>query len=164
MPLLERMRKNGCALMNIGLESASDRILKIMRKGYIADHVDDLLACTDAAGMPIHLYCICSFPSETVEESEKTLAFLRRNLHRCHSVYFQNYEAQLASKVFAGELGTDTEGYDSTKMIAALLADPELSREYVANGNLVRRRGYPFIEGHNFLYLAHEVRNKESAA
>ena len=33
-------------------------------------------------------------------------------------------------------------------MIAALLADPELSREYVANGNLVRRHAFgAFGEG-----------------
>lgn len=163
VPLLQRMHRNGCVLMNIGLESASDRILKIMRKGYTARHVEELLANTEEAGMPVHLYCICSFPSETVEESETTLGFLRRHLHRCHSVYFQNYEAQLASKVFAGELGTVTEGYDSTRMIELLLSDPELSGDYVANGNLVRKRGYPFIEGHNFLYLAHDARKKEGA-
>jgi hypothetical protein len=164
IPLLKRMRRDGCVLMNIGLESASDRILKIMRKGYTADHVEELLTNTEAAGMPVHLYCICSFPSETMEESEKTLGFLKRHLHRCHSVYFQNYEAQLASKVFAGELGSETEGYDSARMIQLLLADAELSRDYIANGNLVRKRGYPFIEGHNFLYLAHDARKKESAA
>jgi len=61
-------------------------------------------------------------------------------------------------------LGTQTEGYDSAGMIERLLAEPELSRDYVANGNLVRKRGYPFIEGHNFLYLAHDARKKESAA
>lgn len=161
VPVLERMRRNGCALMNIGLESASDRILKLMRKGYVVDHVEKLLESTDDAGMPVHLYCICSFPTETIEESEKTLDFLRRHLKRCHSVYFQNYEAQLASKVFAGDLGAETQGYDAARMIELLLSDPELSRHYVANGNLVRKRGYPFIEGHNFLYLAHDVRTKE---
>jgi hypothetical protein len=165
VPLLQRMRRLGCALMNIGLESASDRILKIMRKGYTADHVEDLLANTEAADMPVHLYCICSFPSETAAESEKTLHFLRRHLHRCHSVYFQNYEAQLASKIFTSDLGTATEGYDSVHMIDALLSDPQLAQDYVANGNLVRRHGYPFIEGHNFLYLAHEEgQTKESAS
>ena len=155
-PLLRRMRRAGCVLMNIGLESASDRILRLMRKGYTAEHVEELLLSTEAAGMPVHLYCICSFPSETTAESETTLNFLRRHLDRCHSVYFQDYEAQLASQVFAGELGTYTEGHSAARMIAALLAEPAVSAKYVANGNLVRKRGYPFIEGHNFLYLAHE--------
>jgi hypothetical protein len=31
-----------------------------------------------------------------------------------------------------------------------------VARDYVSHGNLVRRRGYPFIEGHNFLYLTRE--------
>jgi hypothetical protein len=163
-PLLRRMRQAGCVLMNIGLESASNRILRIMRKGYTVEHVDQLLTATDQAGMPVHLYVICSFPSETVAESEVTLAFLQKHLHRCHSVYFQDYEAQLASKVFASELGTETEGYPASRLMAALMADPLVARDYVLHGHLIRRRGYPFIEGHNFLYLAREnAMPKESA-
>jgi hypothetical protein len=155
-PLLWRMRKAGCVLMNIGLESASDRILKIMRKGYTCADVQEVLQNTDVAGMPVHLYCICSFPTETTAESEQTLAFLRENLHRCHSVYFQNYEAELASKVFTGELGTATDGYPSAKMVSLLMDDPSVARDFVSHDNLIRRRGYPFLESHNFLYLARE--------
>ena len=137
-PLLRRMRRAGCVLMNIGLESASDRILKIMRKGYSADHVELLLANTEDAGMPVHLYCICSFPSETLSESAMTLDFLRRHLGRCHSVYFQDYEAQLASKIFASDLGDASEGLNASRMIDALLADTWLTQKYAVKGNLVR--------------------------
>jgi hypothetical protein len=163
-PLLRRMRRAGCVLMNIGLESASDRILKVMRKGYTIDHVDQLLQNTDAAGMPVHLYCICSFPTETPAESEQTLDFLRRHLDRCHSVYFQDYEAQLASKIFTTDLGTETQGYSAARMIGALMSGPSVAAKYVAHGNLVRRRGYPFIEGHNFLYVAHANGHPTGAA
>jgi hypothetical protein len=156
VPLLTRMRRAGCVLMNIGLESANDRILKIMRKGYDCADVEVVLRNTHAAGMPVHLFCICSFPSETVAESEQTLAFLKQHLEGCHSVYFQNYEAELAAKVFAGDLGTETAGYGSEKMIGLLMADRSIARDFVAHQNLIRRRGYPFLESHNFLYLAHE--------
>jgi hypothetical protein len=108
------------------------------------------------AGMPVHTYVICGFPTETVEESENTLTFLRKHIHRCHSVYFQDYEAQLATKVFADAFGVETKGYAAARMIDALLADSSISNRYVANGNLLRRKGYPFIEDHNFLYLARE--------
>jgi hypothetical protein len=154
--LLVRMRRDGCVLMNIGLESASDRILKIMRKGYVCADVEEVLRNTEAAGMPVHLYCICSFPTESVAESEQTLAFLKQQLNRCHSVYFQNYEAELASKIFTGDLGTATDGYPSDKMIAILMDDPAIARDFVCHGNLIRRRGYPFLESHNFLYLARQ--------
>ena len=99
--VLRRMRKNGCVLMNVGLESASDRILRMMRKGYTVAHAEQLMLNMEAAGMRVHTYVICGFPSETEVESKKTLDFLKRHLKRCHSVYFQDYVAQLATKVFA---------------------------------------------------------------
>jgi len=157
-PLLRRLRRNGCVMVNVGLESGSDRILDLMKKGYTAEDIDLMLDAFKAAGMPVHLYCICGFPSETVEDSETTIEILRRHLGSCHSVYFQDYEGQLAAKVFADALGTDTEGYNSERMIARLRELPEVEAGFAVQGNLLRRRGYPFIEDHNFLYLANEHR------
>jgi hypothetical protein len=163
-PLLRRMRANGCVLMNVGLESANDRILRLMRKGYTVEHADALMLNMQRAGMALHTYVICGFPSETVAESEATLAFLRKNIGRCHSVYFQDYEAQLATKVFADALGTETAGYAAADMIRRLLEDDLIRRDYEAYGNLLRRRGYPFIEDHNFLYLVRESRTMRGPA
>jgi hypothetical protein len=154
--LLTRMRRNGCVLMNVGLESANDRILRLMRKGYTVAHAEQMILQMDKAGMPLHTYVICGFPTETQAESEATVAFLKQHIHRCQSVYFQDYEAQLATKVFADALGTATQGYPATRMIGSLLADDSIREHYVAHGNLLRRKSYPFIEDHNFLYLAHE--------
>lgn len=154
--LLRRMRRNGCVLMNVGLESANDRILRLMRKGYTVAHAEQMMLEMENAGMPLHTYVICGFPTETQEESENTIAFLKKHIHRCHSVYFQDYEAQLATKVFADALGTTTEGYPATRMLASLLAEDSIRERYLAHGNLLRRQGYPFIEDHNFLYLARE--------
>ncbi|MDQ3746162.1 MAG: radical SAM protein [Acidobacteriota bacterium] len=154
--LLRRMRRNGCTLINVGLESANDRILRMMRKGYTVAHTEQMMLSMAEAGMPVHTYVICGFPTETEAESENTLAFLKQHIARCHSLYFQDYEAQLATKVFADALGTATEGYPATRMIERLLEDPSVSRDFVAHGNLLRRKGYPFIEDHNFLYLIRE--------
>jgi radical SAM superfamily enzyme YgiQ (UPF0313 family) len=152
-PLLRRMRRNGCVLMNIGLESANDRILRMMRKGYSVDHAEQLMLNMAEAGMALHTYVICGFPTESEAESENTLAFLKKHIRRCHSVYFQDYEAQLATKVFADALGTGTEGYCASRMIDGLLDDASIRDDFAANGNLLRRKGYPFVEDHNFLYL-----------
>ncbi len=157
-PLLKRLRKNGCVMMNVGLESGSNRILELMKKGYTTEDVDLMLDAFKAASMPVHLYCICGFPSETVEDSEMTIAVLLRHLGSSHSVYFQDYEAQLAAKVFADALGTDTGGYNAERMIGRLRESPEVEAGFAVQGNLLRRRGYPFIEDHNFLYLANEHR------
>ncbi|MGB9179550.1 MAG: B12-binding domain-containing radical SAM protein [Pyrinomonadaceae bacterium] len=162
--LLRRMRSNGCVLMNVGLESANDRILRLMRKGYTVAQTEQMMLNMEEAGMHVHTYVICGFPTETEAESENTLAFLKKHIRRCHSVYFQDYEAQLATKVFADALGTTTEGYSASRMITALLDDASIREGYVANGNLLRRRGYPFIEDHNFLYLIQENASHKEAA
>ena len=114
--------------------------------------------------MRVHTYVICGFPTETEAESENTLSFLKDNIQCCHSVYFQDYEAQLATKVFADALGTTTQGYSAARMIELLSKDPSITRDFEWNGNLLRRRGYPFIEDHNFLYLVHEKGSHEEAA
>lgn len=163
LALLRRMRASGCVMLNVGLESGSDRILAAMRKGYTAAHVERLLVDLERAGMPAHLYCICAYPGETPEDSEQTLALLRRHMGRCHSVYFQDYEGQLASKVFADALGNDTRGYLAERMIEALLAGDGVAATFRRQGSLLRRRGYPLIEDHNFLYLAHEHEQARAA-
>jgi anaerobic magnesium-protoporphyrin IX monomethyl ester cyclase len=162
-PLLKRMRENGCVLMNIGIESANDRILRLMRKGYTVEHAEEMMCNMEQARMPVHTYVICGFPSETENESANTLAFLKTHIGRVHSVYFQDYEAQLATKVFADALGTATQGYSASRMIHMLLDDPLVARDFEMNGNLLRRKGYPFIEDHNFLYLVRENDAREVA-
>jgi hypothetical protein len=162
-PLLRRMRTNGCVLMNVGLESANDRILRLMRKGYTVDHAAQMMRNMEEAGMRLHTYVICGFPSETEDESVNTLTFLSTHIQRCHSIYFQDYEAQLATRVFADALGSATKGYSAAQMIQLLLQDPLISRDFEAHGNLLRRKGYPFIEDHNFLYLVNENNEREVA-
>jgi hypothetical protein len=150
------MRRCGCAIVNVGLESANDRVLNLMRKGYRVGQAAQLLENAAAAGMPVHLYCICGFPGETEDESRATLAFLRQHAPSCHSVYFQDYAAQLAAKVFAEQLGSQSRGLPAARMIGLLREDPAIGEAFACRGNLIRRRGYPIIEDHNFLYLANQ--------
>ncbi len=160
--LLQRMKDCGCVLINFGMESASNRILKRMRKGYTVDDVQALLESAEAVKMKMHTYCICAFPSENEEESQDTIEFLRRNAARWHSVYFQNYTVELAAKVFAKSLSVESHGYTAPRMIEELLKDPGIAQRCVTHGNLLRQKGFPRIEDHNFLYLAFS-RKKERA-
>jgi len=157
VPLLRRMRAQGCVSVNMGIESASDRILQRMQKGHTAAVTDQVLLNMEEAGMPIHTYCICGFPGETAEDSEITAAFLLRHRERLSSIYFQNYEGQLAAKVFADALGEHTEGYNAERMLHRLMEVPAMRDRFSRQGHLLRRHGYPLIEDHNFLYMAHDL-------
>ena len=127
-----------------------------MKKGYTVNQVKRMLIDMAKVKMPVHLYCICGFPGETQEDSKETIGFLKEHITRYHSIYFQDYDSQLAHKVFTDELDKNTEGYNTKQMITTLMKDPEVTRSFAVHGNLMRKQGYPFIEDHNFLYLVKE--------
>jgi len=45
-------------------------------------------------------------------------------------------------------------------MIDALMEDPGISGRFASNGRVIRKKGYPMVEEHNFLYLANEIRRQ----
>ncbi|MDQ1049650.1 radical SAM protein [Streptomyces sp. V4I2] len=73
--LAELLHASGCRRMNFGLESASQRVLDLMRKGTRIDDACDNIAAMLKAGVPIHLFVIHGFPGETEEEAARTVAF-----------------------------------------------------------------------------------------
>jgi anaerobic magnesium-protoporphyrin IX monomethyl ester cyclase len=63
----ELYRQAGCFSLSIGIESFSDRILKLMRKGTSAKLIDQVLTEIDGI-FSIKAYMIVGFPTETEEE------------------------------------------------------------------------------------------------
>ena len=76
---LKRMAKAGCNRLDIGLESASPKILRSMKKGYIVEHAEQMLRGCHEAGIEVNLNVIVGFPGETDAYFQLTLDFLRRN-------------------------------------------------------------------------------------
>ncbi len=80
--LFEKMAKAGCTDMTYGLESFSDPVLAVMRKGYTEDIAVESLRLTKAAGITTGINLICGFPGETEEDFQRTLDALEE--HREH--------------------------------------------------------------------------------
>lgn len=80
--LARTLRASGCRRLNFGLESYNERVLKLMRKEvkleWVERNIDSLLA----AGVPIHLFAILGFPTETAEEAHRTVEFAQHILQR----------------------------------------------------------------------------------
>jgi radical SAM superfamily enzyme YgiQ (UPF0313 family) len=70
---LELMVEAGCRDLDIGVESGSDRILKMIKKGITADQV--LPVVRMLSKFPIHSKCtfIIGFPGETEDEVQQTV-------------------------------------------------------------------------------------------
>jgi radical SAM superfamily enzyme YgiQ (UPF0313 family) len=77
-PLLERMKSSGCVEVGIGLESGSQRILDIVRKGEtVEDNIKAIHMCHDL-GIRVKGFFIIGLPGENEESIKETISFLEK--------------------------------------------------------------------------------------
>lgn len=74
--IADTLAAGGCKKLLMGLESASNRILRLMKKGTTLSMAEANLERLSAAGIAVNLFCITGFPSETRLEMEETLNFI----------------------------------------------------------------------------------------
>lgn len=75
--LLHLMKIGGCQRIKVGIESGSDRILKRVKKGFTVGQARRGIELIHQAGIPLTVYLMCGFPSETDEDLEQTLELAR---------------------------------------------------------------------------------------
>lgn len=71
-------RQAGCMAVNIGVEAYNDRLLQLMRKGITTAMIDRALSNLSWAGIPVGVYLIIGFPTETEAEAVASHAALSR--------------------------------------------------------------------------------------
>jgi anaerobic magnesium-protoporphyrin IX monomethyl ester cyclase len=72
----QRLRDAGAVACALGVESGSDRVLKLIDKGPGVSVVSDVVARLAAAGVAAEAMCFTDFPTETAAEALQTLEFL----------------------------------------------------------------------------------------
>jgi hypothetical protein len=77
--LLKQMKQAGCTTIMWGVESACQRILDLINKGTNAIEIENTLKQSNAAGIKNAVYAFGGFPTETEEEYNKTIEWLKRN-------------------------------------------------------------------------------------
>lgn len=120
---LEKLYKSGLRLAMWGLESASPRILKLMRKGTDINIAERILKDSFSAKISNHLYFIYYFPTETIEDFELTYKFIKKNkkfistvaehsffLYRDTDIY-KNYKDYQIKESVINEMGDKVYGY-----------------------------------------------------
>ena len=87
-----RIFAGGGRFFRFGLESASDNILKSMRKGINSSLAERVIRTTNDAGIVTHLYFMHGFPGETKTDWKTSADFLNRNLNYIDSCSFSKFE------------------------------------------------------------------------
>ncbi len=72
------LKKSGCALLQIGLESGDPRVLEQLQKGIDLEIASRALGNLKEAGISTYVYLLFGTPAETEKEARKTLDFIAR--------------------------------------------------------------------------------------
>jgi len=76
--LCQELADSGCIAISGGLEVASDRLLKLMKKGVSVEQVTRVARAFSDAGILVHAYLIYGFPTQTVQETVDALEYVRQ--------------------------------------------------------------------------------------
>jgi radical SAM superfamily enzyme YgiQ (UPF0313 family) len=76
--LCEDLAGSGCIAVSGGLEVASDRLLKLMKKGVTVEQVARVTRAFSDAGILVHAYLMYGFPTQTVQETVDAIEYVRQ--------------------------------------------------------------------------------------
>jgi radical SAM superfamily enzyme YgiQ (UPF0313 family) len=101
----------GCVAVSGGLEVASDRLLKLMRKGVTVEQVARVTRAFTDAGIMVHAYLMYGFPTETVQDTIDALERVRQLFAAgcIQSAYWHRFAATAHSPI-----GLDPKRYGIT--------------------------------------------------
>ena len=74
--LAKKMKMAGVHTVAYGLESASERVLKIINKGISLKRLEEAIYLTQGYDMDVELFSLFGLPGETMEDALKTIMFV----------------------------------------------------------------------------------------
>lgn len=83
---LALMARAGCASLTVGVESASDRVLKAMVKGHRSEHATALVREATDCDILLRVNLLSCYPGETVEELQRTCDWIEENAPRIEDI------------------------------------------------------------------------------
>jgi radical SAM superfamily enzyme YgiQ (UPF0313 family) len=81
------LRRSGCAMLKLGLESGDQGVLDQLNKGIDLGTASKVLTNLSKAGIAAYVYLLFGTPAETVVEARKTLEFV---VHHRNAITFLN--------------------------------------------------------------------------
>lgn len=97
--ILKELKDSGCVHIGYGFESASDTVLKSMKKGTTTSAILNAIKLTTEAGVGFHANFIFGDPAETPETIQETIEFYNKYC-RDYAVYFFYITPYPGSEIF----------------------------------------------------------------
>lgn len=157
----ERLVESGCRKLLFGFETATPRLLKLMKKGQSLKSVVDVATNCAQAGISVTFYAMVGFPSETRAEAQATVDFLVEHADVVREVSLQTFHVDEQSHVYRepAEFGVRIRS-DET-------ADLQLYHDYEADSGMTQaeaaevfesmmaalRARYPLFSGDNIFWF-----------
>ena len=82
-----KLRRAGCVMLKLGIESGDQQVLQAMQKGISLEQVSMVLNNLQQAGIATYVYLLFGTPTEALPEARRTLDFMVKH---CRTVTFLN--------------------------------------------------------------------------
>ncbi|MCX5692598.1 MAG: radical SAM protein [Candidatus Omnitrophica bacterium] len=76
--LFKKMMESGFTVASVGVESFSNKVLRLMNKGYVADEAVQFLRYHKEAGIEVQINTIVGFPGETEDDLKETMDYIKK--------------------------------------------------------------------------------------
>ena len=151
--LCELLADSGCIAISGGLEVASDRLLKLMKKGVSVEQVACVTRAFTEAGILVHAYLMYGFPTQTVQDTVDALEYVRQLFENgcIQSGFFHRFACTVHSPVgldpaaYGVSLQPLPDGGFARNDVAFI--DPT-GVDHEAMGRALRKAIYNFMHGH----------------
>lgn len=137
--LVSLMVRAGCIRIKLGVESGSDRILKMINKGFNTETIRRGVAIVKEHGLPLTVYLMIGFPGETNKDLRQTIKLARElDAHYYSlSVLAPYYGTQIWKELEEAGKMPDKEHWEyfyhqSQEMIVNNELDPAIVDEFLA--------------------------------
>lgn len=85
------LKEAGCVALAFGIETFSDRLLELMKKGVKRDWIMNNLEALAQVGIGTHLMLVAGYPTETQKELQQTIDFLMNKKELYTSFVFTHF-------------------------------------------------------------------------
>lgn len=153
------LKRSGCAMLKVGVESGSQEVLDKLQKGIMLEDVTRILRALKSAGIGTYVYLLFGTPPEDLEKARRTLSFTERHAEHIDflnaaifnmPVGSREAEAYGTSPFYEGDLSLYTEFHHPLgweRNLVRSFLEKEFNR-HAAIAPILRRQPVLFTSNH----------------